>query len=168
MKLFKLIAAFLISATMLVSCSSNTPDNKIHNTRIENVSDTTVLIAPTWGQANHYASERADFFIWQLIGGILLAVFVVAIYGKVTYATWFPKALDNSVLFEILLFLLLAGSIISFKWQASSIRWNNDKWVPKATYDKAIQEKGSTQPIWDSLRNECRIVYGPYECFKNK
>jgi hypothetical protein len=87
----------------------------------------------------------------------------VAVYGKATEASWFPNV--NPTSFNLILFVLLAGSISSFKWQSSSIKWNNDKWVKKEVFDKAIQETGTTQPIWDSLRSECRIVFGPYECF---
>ena len=181
MKLFKLIAALLISATMLVSCGPNKPDNKVYGTRTEQngfkpgptvndkpvaVVDTLVQISPTWGQANQYASERADFTIWQIIGFVLLAAFVVVIYGKATEASWFPNISPTAL--SLTLFVLLSASISSLKWQSSSIRWNNDKWVKKEVFDKAIQEKGSTQPIWDSLRNECRIVFGPYECYQDK
>jgi hypothetical protein len=40
--------------------------------------------------------------------------------------------------------------------------------VKKEVYDKAIKETGSTKPIWDSLRSECKIVFGPYECYGKK
>jgi hypothetical protein len=178
MKLLKFISVLLISTTLFVSCGPNKPDNKVYGTKTEQtgfkpgptvndkpvaVVDTFVQISPTWGQANHYASERKDFAVWQIIGWVLLAAFAVAVYGKATEASWFPNV--NPTSFNLILFVLLAGSISSFKWQSSSIKWNNDKWVKKEVFDKAIQETGTTQPIWDSLRSECRIVFGPYECF---
>lgn len=179
MKLFKLIAALLISTFVLVSCGPNKPDNTQHDIKVtENgfkpgptvkdapvqVFDTTVLIKPTWGQANHFASKRGDYTTWVVIGAALLLLLAVVIYGKSTEASWFPNISAQAL--GALMFVLAAGSLASFNWQPSSIMWNNDKWVPKAQFDKAIQETGTTQPIWDSLEQNCKIVYGPYDCFK--
>lgn len=125
-----------------------------------------VMISPTWGQSNKYASERGDFLVWQVVGFVLLALLLVVIYGRSTQASWFPNI--SSMALGVTMFVLAAGSLTSFKWQSSSIRWNNDKWVKKEVYDKAIKETGSTKPIWDSLRSECRIVWGPYDCYKKK
>lgn len=125
-----------------------------------------VMISPTWGQSNKYASERGDFDIWQIIGLVLLVVLAVAIYGRATEASWFPNIKPAAL--GAIMFVLAAGSLSSFKWQSSSIKWNNDKWVKKEVYDKAIKETGSTKPIWDSLRSECKIVFGPYECYGKK
>ncbi len=178
----KKIRIFLIFAISLLfaSCGPNKPDNKIHGTDVvaagwkydstlgKNVQqmDTLVMVSPTWGQANHYASERADYEVWMWIAGILLALAIVAFYGKATEASWFPDI--SPIAFGALLFVLLSGSLASWKWQASSIRWNNDKFVPKVQYDAAMKATGTTQPIWDSLRNECRITWGPYECYTKK
>lgn len=180
MKKLKFLSIFLLLG-LLLGCGPNKPDNIAHNVRItENgfkpgltpkdpvvrVFDTTVLIKPTWGQANQFASERGDFLIWQIIGVILLGGAIVLIYGRVKDASWLPKI--NEMAFGALLFVLLAGSITAFKWQSSSIMWNNNKWVPKQQFDKAIKDSGSTKPIWDSLRKDCKIVFGPYECYEKK
>lgn len=179
MKSIKLFFAFLISTTVLLSCGTNKPDNIAHGTDVvqngfkpgptpkdpvQPVYDTTVLIKPTWGQANHYASERGDFLIWQIIGWVLLVGAVVVVYSKATEASWLPKI--NPLFFGALLFVLLAGALTSLKWQSSSIKWNNDKWIPKAQFDRAIHETKTTQPVWDSLRKDCKIVFGPYDCYK--
>lgn len=179
MKLFKLIAAFLISATILVSCGPNKPDNKQYGVEVKQngfkpgptvndkpvaIYDTTIQIAPTWGQANHYASKRGDFLVWQILGVVLLLAFVVLIYGKATEASWFPNLTSGA--FGASLAICLALSIVCFKWQSSAIVWENNKWIPKSQFDKAMQETGTTQPIWDSLENGCHIAWGPYNCYK--
>ena len=179
MKLFKLVAALLISTSVLVSCGPNKPDNLQHDIKVtENgfkpgptvndapvqAFDTTVLIKPTWGQANSFASKRGDYIIWMVIGTILLVLLTFVVYGAVISARWFPKVSPQAL--GAFMFVLAAGSLASFKWQSSSIMWNNDKWIPKAQFDKAIQETGTTQPIWDSLEQNCKIVFGPYDCFK--
>lgn len=179
MKLFKLIAAFLISTTLLVSCGPNKPDNKQYGVEVKQngfkpgptpedsvvtIYDTTVQISPTWGQANHYASKRGDYLVWQILGVVLLLVFVALLYGKATEASWMPDLTSGA--FGASLAICLALSVVCLKWQSSSIKWNNDKWVPKAQFNKAIQETGTTQPIWDSLEQNCKIVFGPYDCFK--
>ena len=179
MKLFKLIAALLISTSVLTSCGPNKPDNIQHDIKVtENgfkpgptvndapvqVFDTTVLIKPTWGQANHFASKRGDNTTWVIIGIVLLSLLAVVIYGAASNVSWFPKVSPQAL--GAFMFVLAAGALYSFKGQSSNIMWNNDKWVPKAQFDKAIQETGTTQPIWDSLEQNCKIVFGPYDCFK--
>jgi len=167
-------AAFTIS-----SCGrSEKPNDTIYGTRVEHVGfkpnatntgtvevvDTMVQISPTWGQANSFAAKRGDHTTWNIIALVLFLAFAAVIYGKASEASWFPNI--NGAATNALLFVLLAGAISSWKWQAADIRWNNDKWVKKEVYDKAIKETGSTKPIWDSLRKECRIVSGPYDCYK--
>ena len=119
-------------------------------------------IAPTWGQANYYASKRPDHTTYVSFGFIFLALFSLVFYGKATDAKWLPKFLDNNILGNLVLFILLVTSIISFTVRQSGIKWNNDKWVKKEVYDKAVKESGSTQPIWDSLEVNKLIVDGPY------
>lgn len=178
MKHIRLFLICVLSLFALASCGPNKPDNKAHGTDIKSagfkpngvgnapveVFDTTVRIEPTWGQANYFARQRGDHAIWNIIAFVLFAAAVVVIYGAASNASWFPNIKGATV--NIFLFVLLAGALYAWKWQASSIRWNNDKYVPKAQFDKAIKETGSTKPIWDSLQKECRIVYGPYNCYK--
>lgn len=181
MKILKLISATIFSLILLTSCGKNQPDSKQYgvdvkqngfkpgptpNDPVQVVYDTTVLLKPTWGQANHYATKRNDFNVWQNIGWVLLVSFLVILYGKVTEASWFPYI--NPTASNVIVFVLLAASISSFKWQSSSIKWNNDKWVTKSVYDKAMNENGNTKPIWDSLENNCKIVFGPYNCYEKK
>lgn len=167
-------AAFTIS-----SCGrSEKPDDIIYGTEVKHVGfkpnstntgtvevvDTLVQISPTWGQANSFAAQRGDHTTWNIIALVLFLAFAAVIYGKATEASWFPNI--SPMAYGALLFVLLAGALYSWKWQASDIKWNNDKWVKKEVYDKAIKESGSTKPIWDSLRKECKIVFGPYDCYK--
>ena len=119
-------------------------------------------IAPTWGQANYYASKRPDHTTYVVFGFIFLALFSLVFYGKATDAKWLPKSLDGALGGNIALFILLVSSITFFTVRQSGIKWNNDKWVKKEVYDKAVKESGSTQPIWDSLEVNKLIVDGPY------
>jgi len=172
--------AFLVffSMLVLVSCSS-TPDNTIHNQKSEKggwVFDSSVSkpvqqeieyvqIAPTWGQAFHYAGKRSDRAIKLAASFLFLAVFVVLFVGKTTEASWFPRPLQNMMLFNGILFVSLVASAMYFMGDPGGIKVNNDKWIEKLEYEKVIQEAGSTQPIWDSLENNCLIVDGPYGCY---
>jgi hypothetical protein len=98
-----------------------------------------------------------------IIGIILLLGFVTVLLGAGTNASWFPKigAFSN-----VLLFILLVGGLASFFWQPSQIRWNNDKVLEKSHVDQIIKDSGSVKPIWDSLRKNCLIVGGPYDCYQ--
>jgi hypothetical protein len=180
MKSIKLYAVLLLATLSVVSCQSNKPDNKIHEIRTEQngwkpgltvkdtpvaALDTLVQISPNWNQANYYASKRGDSTIHIILGSILLALFVVLFYSKTTAANWLPERLYGGHLGNTLLFVLLVSSVYYYIGNATSIKWNNDKWVKKEVYDKAMQN-GSTQQIWDSLENNCLIVDGPYGCDK--
>jgi len=169
----------LLSMLVLVSCSSK-PDNTIHNQNSEKggwVFDSRVSkpvqqdieyvqIAPTWGQSFDYAGKRSDRVVMVGLAILCLTAFVALFYAKSSSASWLPRVLDEQVhLFNILLFLFLASSVALYMSQPSGIKWNNDKWVEKAVYDKTMQDAGSTQPIWDSLEVNCLIVDGPYGCY---
>lgn len=178
-KLLTMLLGFLSILSISGCGKDQTPDNTTHGQRQSSeftwqvvepgkspvqVYHQEVMISPTWGQSNKYASERGDYLVWQVIGFALLLLFVVVAYGAISEAKWFPNI--STTLLSLLLFALAAGSLASFKWQSSSIRWNNDKWISKDLYDKSIKDSGSTKPIWDSLRKECKIVSGPYDCVK--
>jgi hypothetical protein len=64
------------------------------------------------------------------------------------------------------MFILLVGGLASFFWQPSQIKWNNDKVLSKEHVEQVVKDSGSVKPIWDSLRKNCLIVGGPYDCFK--
>jgi uncharacterized membrane protein YkgB len=123
-----------------------------------------VVLSPTWEQSFQYASERGDHLTWMIIGIILLLAFVTVLLGAATNASWFPKigAMSN-----VLLFVLLVGGLSSLLWQPSQIKWNNDKVLAKEHVDQVVKDSGSVKPIWDSLRKNCLIVGGPYECYEN-
>lgn len=124
---------------------------------------TKMILSPTWGQSFQFASERGDHLTWVIIGTILLLAAVVTVIGAASNASWFPKigAFSN-----VLLFILLVGGLSSLVWQPSQIRWNNDKVVAKQHVDQLVKDSGSVKPIWDSLRKNCLIVGGPYDCYQ--
>ena len=124
---------------------------------------TKVVLSPTWKQAFQFASERGDSLTWTIIGCALLLAALATFIGAASDAKWFPKigAMSN-----VLLFVLLVGGLSSLLWQPSQIRWNNDKVLSKEHVDQVVKDSGSVKPIWDSLRNNCLIIGGPYDCFK--
>lgn len=123
-------------------------------------------IEPTWGQSMAYADARADRLVKVILSLVCFIIFVGLFVGRYSDAKWFPEGLYvRDLLFNAILFLSLAASVYFYFGDAAGVRWNNDKWIEKSKYDKAIQETGSTQPIWDSLRNNCLIVDGPYDCY---
>jgi hypothetical protein len=128
------------------------------------MNSTKVVLSPTWEQSFQFASERGDHLTWIIIGSILLLAAVITVIGAATNASWFPKigAMSN-----VLLFVLLVGGLSSLLWQPSQIRWNNDKALDKVHVEQVIKDSGSVKPIWDSLRKNCLIVGGPYECYEN-
>jgi hypothetical protein len=124
---------------------------------------TKVVLSPTWKQAFHFASERGDSLTWTIIGAILLLTAVVTLVAAAGNAKWFPKIGAAS---NVLLFVLLVGGLSSLLWQPSQIKWNNDKVLAKEHVEQVVKDSGSVKPIWDSLRKNCLIVGGPYDCFK--
>lgn len=175
MKQLVLIITFILGTVFMSSCS-NQPDNTIHSIKSEaagwvvdkSVSEKPIQkfedyyqISPTWGQAQYYASKRPDHLLFTVVGLILLVAFGALFYGKTTDAFWLPKAVDKFSL--PLMFILLIGSLTFLTTHQSEVKWQNDKWVKKEVYDKAIKETGSTQPIWDSLEANNLIIGGPWK-----
>lgn len=169
--------AVLISMLFVVSCS-NKPNNVIHKSKTEisgwivdkSVSEKPIQkfdvyyqISPTWGQAFHYANKRPDHILFTILGVLFVATFAFLFYGKATDASWLPKFLNNEILFGFALFITLTASIIFLTNHAAEVKWQNDKWISKESYDKAIKEAGSTQPIWDSLEINRKIVGGSWK-----
>jgi hypothetical protein len=171
MKLFKFMFLFAISA-LLFSCSGK-PDNKVYGSKVEfshyepqgagkpvkAVSDSFVLIQPTWGQAHIMASQRGDNWIWKviqlvLIGGLLYIIYLVATD---------KKEFEIKI---ILTWVVLGWAFIASNWQSASIKWENNWYVPKAQYEKEMKEHGSTKAIWDSLENNGLIEWGKYSMYK--
>jgi hypothetical protein len=173
MKKLVLVLFILIG---IVSCSKEAND-KIQESKVElggfqydplvkkpvQVEEAYYQIAPTWGQAFHYASKRGDHVVYIVLGSLFLAAFVALFYGKAADASWLPKFLNNEILFGAALFLLITSAVTFFTTHASEVKWQNDKWVKKEVYDKAIDQSGSTQPIWDSLEANHLIIGGPWK-----
>lgn len=168
---------FVLSLVFFASCV-NAPDNIVHSQKSEKgefVYDHRygpiqqdieyVQLAPTWGQSFYYASKRADRPVKVIVSLLFLVLFVLLFVGKASEASWFPKALQNMMLFNAALFITLAAAFSFFVSDPAGIKWNNDKWIKKEVYENALKE-GSTKPIWDSLENNCLIVDGPYNCYK--
>lgn len=174
MRQLLLIITFILGTTFMSSCS-NQPDNEIHNIKQEEAGWTVAKpgenpvmkfeeyyqISPTWGQAQHYASKRPDHLLFVVIGLILLAAFAVLFYGKSSDAAWLPKSVDKFSL--PIMFVLLIGSLTFLTTHQAEVRWQNDKWIKKDVYHKAMTETGSTQPIWDSLEANHLIIGGSWK-----
>jgi hypothetical protein len=175
----KKFIVFLLLVILATGCSRK-PDNKIHNQKTEKgdwikdsvtnkpVQENVVYyqISPTWGQSFEWASQRGDRALQVIVALILFILFVALIVGTVTGASWLPQYFENPVRLYAVLFVLLSGAFYFYTGSAFGVKWNNDKWVTKQVYEKAIKEAGSTQPIWDSLQNNCLIIDGPYNCEK--
>lgn len=176
-----LILVALSATVLLASCGkSRTPNDTIKAVDTEltgfapnpmgvqykpvEVHDTLYTLSPSWPQANQFAAGRGDHPVWVVIGIVLLALLVVLVYGSATDASWIPNM--GGHVRGALMAALLAGSLVSFKWQALAIKGNNDIRVSKQSYDKAMRTAGSTRPIWDSLENGCHLNWGPYDCYK--
>lgn len=173
------IQLFVILSLSLLSCDK-TPDNKIYSTQIEKgdwvvkepgqnpvqVVDTLYQIAPTWGQSFDMASARGDHSLYVALGALFLLAFVVLFVAKATDANWLPESLHGAILGNLALALLMFIGVYALTNHAIGIKNNNYKTVKKEVYDKSIKEFGSTQPIWDSLQNNCLIVDGPYNCYE--
>lgn len=156
-KLFSiLLAVFLITA--FAGCSSE-PSNKPVSKEFVDTKDglTKVYIAPTWGQSFEYANQAGQK-PWTAVGFIfLLAVPVLFYLGKNNKLTFL--GLKQGVAFNIILFVLLAAGISAIYSKPGSIKWNNDKPVEKAYFERV-----GAKYIWDSLKNNCLIENGPHDC----
>jgi hypothetical protein len=170
-----LLAITFILGTVFMSACSNKPDNEVHNIKQEEAGWTVekpganpvmkyeeyYLISPTWGQAQHYASKRPDHLLFVAIGLILLIAFGVLFYGKSSNASWLPESIDKFSL--PIMFILSIGSLTFLTTHQAEVKWQNNKWIKKDIYHKAIIEAGSTQPIWDSLENNHLIIGGSWK-----
>lgn len=172
MRQLLLVITFILGITFMNSCNSKT-DNTIHNSKTEfvgwvvdkSVSDKPIQkfeeyyqISPSWGQASYYASKKDGYGLSLTLGFILLLGFSIVFYGKASDASWLPKSLDNPIGGNVILFILLVSSVVLLTNKQSEVKWNNDKWIKKEVYDKAVKETGSTQPIWDSLEVNNLII----------
>lgn len=156
----------VIAAIMFCSCGRSTPDNQVYASNSELVGwdhaqpvySETVLVKPTWSQSFHYA-KQGGWGLWLTFAIILFLAFGCMCYLAATDRL--PKLFENQTLKFLCLFILLAGALVCFGTQPGSLKWNNDKWVPKQQYDHYMSAQGNTTAIWDSLANNCRILWGP-------
>lgn len=159
----------LVTVMTLFSCST-VPDNVIYGTNVDATvrpADTSYMIKPTLGQSFHLAKARADRGQAVALSIAFFLLFGALLYGKFTSADWLPRSFqERELLFGVALFATLGTSMLLFLSMPLQISGNNDKWVKKAVYDKAMTEAQSTQPIWDSLSNNCLIINGNYSCYK--
>lgn len=176
------ILLFIAIIITLISCKGNSaPSNEIlaqQSEKTEWVWDSVqnkpvqaeqhyYLIAPTLKQGFYYANKRADRAL-QIIGSAILFILFLLVFAARILdptASKTPKFLLNSYIFHGIAFLLISFSLYFYLGSPLGVRWNNDKWVKKEVYEKAMQT-GSTKPIWDSLESNCLIVEGPYDCYK--
>ncbi len=155
------------------------PDNIIHGTKTEvggwvfhvnkgkpvQQIDTFYMIQPTWKQAYYYANQRKDIKIYNTVG-IAVTVGLALFSKEILDLPNKPDALAGTLQSSA---LLGGGTVIvlqSLFGNAYGIKWNNNKWVNKKEYDRVMKQYGSTQPIWDSLETNFRIVDGPYPVIK--
>ena len=161
----------LIFVILFISSCSTKPNDVIHDKKSEfsgwkvdkSVSENPIQkfdeyyqISPTWGQSIDYAVKSDDFPVSLAAGVVLLVFSVVLFMFKIKDSNLLSESADKSALY--IAFVLLVGGLYAIYSKPGEIRFNNDKWVNKEVYDKAIKEAGSTQPIWDSLENNCLIV----------
>ena len=166
----KILLSFIL-ALSLFSCSKQ-PDDLIHNIKTEEAGwvvkekgqkpvmsyEEYYQISPTWGQAVYYAKQTSDFYIFLVFGIIILAAAGTLFYMKATDSKHLSEQFNNIAVY-IIFVLTIAGSYSIFS-KPGDIRWNNDKWVKKEVYNKAIEKANSTQPIWDSLETHHLIIGG--------
>jgi hypothetical protein len=177
---FVSLLAIMIISVAFTSCGkSNSPDNKVYKT--EKIADgfkpgasvkdapvqqfqENVLLKLTWKQANHFAAERADHGVWNLLGVIALLLFAFGFYIKIKEPSWVPQWLDGAY-GNFTFWLLAVATLLSFKWQSALNKWGDDVWVPKAQYEYHMDKEGDTKEIWDSLDNGCHLTFGKYDCW---
>ena len=168
---------FALLSFMFSSCSSSAPDNKINAQRSEPVGwvyDSTqgkniqteqvyYLLSPTLKQSFYFADKRSDRKVNVFLSIFCIVLFVVIFVLNIKNRG--PEFLQNGYFFAIAQFVILVAALSFFLSKPLGIRWNNEKWVKKEVYEKAMQT-GSTKPIWDSLQTNCFIIDGPYDCYK--
>jgi amino acid transporter len=173
MKLFKFLFLFAVSA-FIFSCKAK-PDNKVYGTHVEfshyepqgagnpvkQVFDTTVALKPTWSEAKRFAYQ-GQHWSWTLFQVILILLAVALIYGNVTDSKYLPESLSGVGWIVIVLFAFL-GSL----WPLANTH-EDTLYVPKSQYEKEMNERGSTQAIWDSLESAQVIEWGKYDKYKKK
>ena len=170
MRIKTLLLLLLVTGTVF----SQTPDNKVYKQDViqsgwiyspsegKNVPtyDTTVLLKPTWSQAINYAYQRPDNTIYLILGIILLVGLVM--YGNELIALANKPGTGNVFLGYGAIFVVLILAIQCFFGNAYGVKWNNDKWISKKSYDYHMQKDSTTKPIWDSLAANYLIIDGPY------
>lgn len=173
----KKIITILFSSFVFLSCSSPTPDDTILAEKVEKGSwvfdstlnknvqkdETYYLLSPTMKQSFYYASKRGDRKL--LVGLSLVCLTLAVVTFLFTKSNRGPEFLQNGLSSNLLMFVFLAGALALYLDKPLEIRWNNEKWVTKQVYEKAM-ETGSTKPIWDSLETNCQVIDGPYNCYK--
>jgi hypothetical protein len=164
----------ILLSVLFISCGDSQPSDIIEAEKTEkgswifdsslkkNVQKEEVyyLISPTLRQSFYFAQKRGDrkvsvaLSIMCIVAAV--SIFVLAILNRG------PEFIHNSTIFSIIQFLLLVSALSFYLNKPLGIRWNNDKWIKKEVYDKAM-ESGSTKPIWDSLENNYLIIEGAFK-----
>lgn len=179
MKTFLTILTLLLSLVTFGQLAKPVPDNIIHKQQTEFVGwvfdpvqgkpvqqiDTFYMLQPTWQQAYYYANQRNDAKIYNTIG-IAATVGLVLLSKEILDLPNKPDAFAGTIQSYA---ILGGGTVVAIQGlfgNAYGIKWNNNKWVNKKEYDYVMKKYGSTQPIWDSLEANYRIVDGPYPVVK--
>lgn len=165
-----MVIAIFILVAMFISACSKKPSDIIHSSKqeqagwvVEKPGQDPVMkyeeyyqISPTWGQSISYASKSSSFAVTVVLGLLCFIGAITLFVLKAKDSNLISEKTDKFIL-HIAFGLLVIGIYVLYS-KPGEIRFNNDKWVKKEVYDKAVKEAGSTQPIWDSLEVNNLIV----------
>lgn len=163
----KSILIALAAVLMLASCSPE-PDNVIYGTNTDTsqsawqydsvagkpvqVPVITYTVSPTWGQANHWAYATGQW-LFTFLGILFLSAAAYLFYLK----------MQGKELSVFLIFGLLVASLAFLGTKPGSIKWNNDKQIPKEEYLKLIENGGTLKPFWDAQFEQNKILWGAHK-----
>lgn len=165
----KRLLLLILPLSLLFSCA-NKPDNVIYNTTVdslytgwqvvgdgsmkhtEKIKTTLVTVKPTWGQAFHWAF-KSGYAVWFIFSIVFLAAAAYLFYLKTQ---------DRKV-GVAWIFALLCASLGSFGTQPGSIKWNNDKVMPKDSYDGFMRDDGNLKGYWDAEFEANHILWAGHK-----
>lgn len=169
MKKFQLLVVFTL--LLFASSCSNKPDNKVLKEETDcsqatyipqgagkeplKVCDTTVTLAPTFGQSVHYANENhPGAVIFRYLFFLLGLALIIA--NKIDWK-YLPQKLSGAFPIVICFALWLA-----LQWPIGTVQWNNYNKVSKAKYEQVMRDEGSTESIWQQWYDDNLITGAKY------
>lgn len=114
-----------------------------------------MILQPSWSQSFHYAFQSEVYVLWAITA---IAAFMATAWYIVNLS---KNGTDKPIISSAIIFGLMAYGLLAIYIKPGTIHWDNQKTVTAEQYEKY---KDNTQPFFDSVYNDCRLIGAAHNC----